>query len=69
MIIGLLARQLLFTTLDLSVPAKNCESTHTTGDTEKVLEMLFQGFSSDTKAYFVLDGLDECDSEEKEMLV
>jgi ankyrin repeat protein len=68
-IIGSLARQLLLAVPDLGVPVKSCKSTHTTGDTEKVLEMLFQGFPSDTKAYFVLDGLDECDSKEKEMLV
>ncbi|KAF2800530.1 hypothetical protein K505DRAFT_292564 [Melanomma pulvis-pyrius CBS 109.77] len=68
-IIGSLARQLLRTVADLGVPAKSCENTHTTGDIEKVLEMLFQGFSSNTKAYFVIDGLDECDDEEKETLV
>ncbi|KAF2804460.1 uncharacterized protein BDZ99DRAFT_452051 [Mytilinidion resinicola] len=68
-IIGSLARQLLRTVTDLGVPAKSCENTRTTGDTEKVLELLFQGFPSDTKAYFVLDGLDECDDEEKETLV
>lgn len=34
-----------------------------------MLEILFQGFPSNAKAYFVLDGLDECDNEEKETLV
>jgi ankyrin repeat protein len=68
-IVGSLIRQLLCTVQDLSVPAKSCENTHSTGDTEKVLELLFQGFSSDTKAYLVLDGLDECDNKEKEILV
>jgi hypothetical protein len=68
-IIGSLARQLLQTVADLGVPAKSCGNTRITGDTKKVLEMLFQGYSSNAKAYFVLDGLDECDNEEKEMLV
>ncbi|KAF2832802.1 hypothetical protein CC86DRAFT_389249 [Ophiobolus disseminans] len=68
-IIDSLARQLLCTVPDLGVPAKSCESTYTTGNTEKVLEVLFQGFPSDTKAYVVVDGLDECDNEEKEALV
>jgi ankyrin repeat protein len=68
-IIGSLARQLLRTVADLSVSAKICEYTHSTGDTEKVLETLFQGFSSNLKVYLVLDGLDECDDEEKPALV
>jgi ankyrin repeat protein len=68
-IIGSLARQLLRTVTDLSIPAKSCENMHTTGDTEQVLEMLFQGISSQVEFYLVLDGLDECDNEEKEMLV
>ncbi|KAF2022730.1 hypothetical protein EK21DRAFT_12957, partial [Setomelanomma holmii] len=68
-IIGSLARQLLRTVTDLSIPAKSCEDTQTTGDTEQVLEMLFQSFPSKVKVYLVLDGLDECDNEEKEMLV
>jgi ankyrin repeat protein len=68
-IIGSLARQLLCTVPDLSVIAESCRTTLTTGDTGKLLELLFQGFSSNTKTYFVLDGLDECDSQEKETLV
>jgi len=68
-IIGSLVRQLLRTATDLSVLAKSCGSTHTSGDTKEVLKLLFQGFSSNTKVYFVLDGLDECENEEREMLV
>jgi ankyrin repeat protein len=64
-IIGSLARQLLRTVSDLSVLANSCENTLTTEDTEKLLDMLLQGYSSDAKAYFVLDGLDECDEGEK----
>ncbi|KAH8725693.1 hypothetical protein GQ44DRAFT_589354, partial [Phaeosphaeriaceae sp. PMI808] len=68
-IIGSLARQLLCTVSDLSVLAKSCENTHTSGDTEKVLRLLFHGFSCNVKTYLVLDGLDECDDKEKETLV
>ena len=68
-IIGSLAQQLLRTVSDLSIPAKSYEDTHTTGDTEQVLEMLFQGFSNKVEVYLVLDGLEECDNEEKEMLL
>ncbi|KAF3000714.1 hypothetical protein E8E13_002932 [Curvularia kusanoi] len=38
-------------------------------DTGKVLDILFQGYSSDAKAYLIVDGLDECDEEEKETVV
>jgi ankyrin repeat protein len=68
-IVGSLVRQLLRTVPDLDVLAKSCENAYTKGDTEKVLEMLFQGYSSDAKAHFVLDGLDECDNSEKETVV
>jgi ankyrin repeat protein len=68
-IIGSLVRQLLRTVADLSLLAKSCEDTHRTGDTKQVLEMLLEGFPSNVKAYFVLDSLDECDNEEKEILV
>ncbi|KAF3004045.1 hypothetical protein E8E13_001358 [Curvularia kusanoi] len=58
-----------FDLADLSVTAKSCEDTHTTGDPEKVLEVLLQGFSSSVKVYFVLDGLDECETKERETLL
>ncbi|KAL5372356.1 hypothetical protein DPSP01_013559 [Paraphaeosphaeria sporulosa] len=68
-IVGSLARQLLRTIPDLAELAKSCEYAHTRGDAEKVLALLFQVYSSDAKAYLVLDGLDECDNEEKEALL
>jgi ankyrin repeat protein len=68
-IVGSFVRQLLYTVSDLSVLAESCGNTRTTGDTGKLIELLFQGCSSNTKAYFVLDGLDECDIQEKEKLV
>jgi ankyrin repeat protein len=68
-ILGSLVRQLLCTVPDIAILSKSCKDTHTTGDTEKVIELLFQGFPSDLKAYFVLDGLDECDNMEKDIIV
>ena len=68
-IIGSLVRQLLCTVLNLSILTKSCKNTYTTGDTKKVLNMLLQSYSSDAKAYFVLDGLDECDEGEKVAVV
>ncbi|KAH7401756.1 hypothetical protein DE146DRAFT_779970, partial [Phaeosphaeria sp. MPI-PUGE-AT-0046c] len=68
-IIGSIARQLLRTVTDLSKSATSYENTHTTVGTEQVLEMLFQSFSTTVKVCLVLDGLDECDNEEKEILL
>ena len=68
-IIGSIARQILRTIADLSVIAQSCEDTHSTGDTEKVLDVLLRGFSSSAKVYLVLDGLDECALTERATLV
>jgi ankyrin repeat protein len=68
-IVGSFVRQLLYTIPDLGVLAESCRNTLTTGDIEKLLKLLFRGFPSKIKAYFVLDGLDECDLQEKETLV
>jgi ankyrin repeat protein len=68
-IIGSIARQILRTVADLSVIAQSCEETHSTGDTEKVLDILLRGFSSSAKIYLVLDGLDECALMDKAILV
>ncbi|KAL1625640.1 hypothetical protein SLS56_007224 [Neofusicoccum ribis] len=67
-ILGSLARQLLHTTSDLTMVAEVCEENRSIEDTEKVLGLLFRGFPSCHKAYFVLDGLDECDRSERESL-
>ncbi|PVI02625.1 hypothetical protein DM02DRAFT_701085 [Periconia macrospinosa] len=67
-IIGSLARQLLSTVSDLAALSKSCGSDHAAGDTEEVLELLIQGFSPSHKVYFILDGLDECENNEKEIL-
>ncbi|OSS44401.1 hypothetical protein B5807_10865 [Epicoccum nigrum] len=68
-IIGSIARQILRTVTDLSIIAQSCEETHSTGDTEKVLDILLRGFFSSAKIYLVLDGLDECAFMDKVILV
>ncbi|KAG9200830.1 hypothetical protein G6514_006686 [Epicoccum nigrum] len=68
-IIGSIARQILRTVADLSVIAQSYEETHSTGDTEKVLDILLRGFFSSAKIYLVLDGLDECALMDKVILV
>ncbi|KAF7676012.1 hypothetical protein GT037_005517 [Alternaria burnsii] len=68
-ILGSLARQLLRTVDDHEILLDTCEDTHTSGDTDKILELILQGYPPDHKAYFVIDGLDECDDEERRVLV
>jgi type II secretory pathway predicted ATPase ExeA len=65
-ILGSLARQLLSTIPDLATVAEACEETRTTENTEKVLELIRRGFPSSHKAYFILDGLDNCKHAERE---
>ncbi|KAF2675922.1 hypothetical protein K458DRAFT_447792 [Lentithecium fluviatile CBS 122367] len=67
-ILGSLARQLLCTIPDLAMVAEICEETRTTEDTERILKLICRGFPSGHKAYFILDGLDECEHVEREML-
>ena len=66
-IIGSLARQLLGTKLDLTVAAQLCDKT--AFDIDDLLDVLRRGLPSNHRAYFVLDGLDECDHSEKELLI
>ncbi|KAL5375000.1 hypothetical protein DPSP01_011492 [Paraphaeosphaeria sporulosa] len=65
-ILGSLARQLLRTIPDLSVVADAYEETCSIESTERVLELICHGFPSGHEAYFVLDGLDECEHVERE---
>lgn len=67
-ILGSLARQLLRTIPDLATVAGGFEETHTTQNTEKLLKLIFRGIPSSRKAYFVLDGLDECEPAEREVV-
>lgn len=68
-ILGSLTRQLLCTIPDLEALAGSCEDTHITSDTNRLLELLSKGFASKAKLYLVLDGLDECDNDEKQKVV
>ncbi|KAH7371516.1 hypothetical protein BKA66DRAFT_572757 [Pyrenochaeta sp. MPI-SDFR-AT-0127] len=65
-ILGSLARQLLRTIPDLSMVAEACEEICSTESTERVLELICHGFLSGHEAYFILDGLDECEPVERE---
>ncbi|KAJ4325597.1 hypothetical protein N0V94_000552 [Neodidymelliopsis sp. IMI 364377] len=69
-ILGSLARQLLYEIPDLTTfPATREDNALFTGDTESVLELVTQAASLIPKSYFVLDGLDECEEKEKEMVI
>ena len=68
-VLGSLARQLLRTVDDLDILSEICGDTHTTGDTDKILGLILQGYPPNHKAFFVIDGLDECDDEERRVLV
>jgi ankyrin repeat protein len=68
-ILGSLARQFLGTVRDLDTLSDSFGDTHTTGDVDKLVEMLRHGYPSDKRTYFVIDGLDECAVNEREILV
>jgi ankyrin repeat protein len=68
-ILGSLARQLLRTVVDLDILSESCGDTYTTGDTDKILELVLQGYPPIHKTYFVVDGLDECDNDERKVVV
>jgi hypothetical protein len=68
-ILGSLARQLLVSVPDLAL-VKNLPDEGTSHlDIEDICKLLQRVFPVDRPAYFVLDGLDECDSTTKELLV
>ena len=69
-IIRSLARQLLRPIVDLATGTRFMDKTTTpTLDFEKILSLLQQALPPKSKAYFVLDGLDECDSIERKNLI
>jgi ankyrin repeat protein len=71
-ILGSLARQVLRTIADLTMVVEVCEEAYSEAcsidDDEKVLRLLFRAFPPSHKAYFVLDGLDECERSERKAL-
>ncbi|KAF2179739.1 hypothetical protein K469DRAFT_741530 [Zopfia rhizophila CBS 207.26] len=64
-VIGSLARQLLLPIPDLTMVAPLLDKTTSTPDSETLISLLRRALPPDCKAYFVLDGLDECDSSER----
>jgi ankyrin repeat protein len=67
-VLGSFARQLLRTIPDLAMAAEVCNETSSTEDTEKLFRVLQCALPPSYEAYFVLDGLDECDHSERELL-
>lgn len=69
-VIGSLARQLLRPIADLATVAGFIDETTTLAlDFETIFSLLYRALLSKSRAYFVLDGLDECDSAEREILI
>ncbi|OCK98035.1 uncharacterized protein K441DRAFT_480905, partial [Cenococcum geophilum 1.58] len=68
-IFGSLARQLLRPILDLTMVAELLDETVVALDLERVSALLQRALPSNCKAYFILDGLDECDYTEREVLI
>jgi hypothetical protein len=53
---------------DLAIVAELCDETTSALDFGKILSLLQRTLPPDYRAYFVLDGLDECDYSEREIL-
>ncbi|KFY79296.1 hypothetical protein V499_01712 [Pseudogymnoascus sp. VKM F-103] len=69
-VIGSLARQLLRPIPDLAIVAGFIDRTTTLAlDLDVIFGLLQRAMAPKSRAYFVLDGLDECDSAEREILV
>jgi hypothetical protein len=69
-VIGSLARQLLCSIADLTIVRGFVDKTTALAlDFEKISSLLQLALPSQFKAYFVLDGLNECDSREREILI
>jgi ankyrin repeat protein len=68
-ILGSLARQLLRTVPDLGILSERCGDTYITRDADKILELILHGCPESHEAYIVVDGLDECDENERIVLV
>ncbi|XTI89671.1 hypothetical protein V2W45_1284894, partial [Cenococcum geophilum] len=68
-IIGSLARQLLRPILDLSIVAELLDETTSAPDFKRIFYLIKRALPPDCKAYFILNGLDECDYAEGKILV
>jgi ankyrin repeat protein len=68
-VIGSLARQLLRPILNLAIVAELLNKTTSAWDFEILLSLFRRALPPSYRAYFILDGLDECDSTEKKNLI
>ncbi|KAH9205014.1 hypothetical protein DL95DRAFT_318379 [Leptodontidium sp. 2 PMI_412] len=68
-VIGSLARQLLRPIPDLSVAAGFLDETTLALDFEELLSLLQRALPPNFKAYFILDGVDECNDVERQSLI
>ncbi|KAH8657186.1 hypothetical protein BGZ60DRAFT_383986, partial [Tricladium varicosporioides] len=68
-VIGSLARQLLRLIPDLSVAAEFLDENASALDFKKLLSLLQRALLPNFKAYFVLDGVDECGAVERQILI
>ena len=68
-VIGSLARQLLRPISDLSIVAELLSETTSTLDFKKIFNLIKRALPPNYKAYFILDGLDECDYTEGKILI
>jgi len=67
-VIGSLARQLLRPIPDLTIVAEFLETTSAL-DFERIFSLLQRALLPNCKAYFILNGLDECDHVERQTLI
>jgi ankyrin repeat domain-containing protein 50 len=68
-VIGSLARQLLHPIPDLAIVAELLDETSLALDFERIFSLLQRALPPNCKAYFILDGLDECDYAERKVLI
>ena len=68
-VFGSLARQLLVTISDLSNDTRSLYDRSETLDIDEVLDLLHRNIPPDMIAYFIVDGLDECSTQEKENVI
>jgi ankyrin repeat domain-containing protein 50 len=68
-IFGSLARQLLSLIPDLTMVAEFLDGTTLALDLDRIFTLLQHALPPDCKAYFILDGLDECDFAERKILI
>ncbi|KAH0551075.1 hypothetical protein GP486_007577, partial [Trichoglossum hirsutum] len=68
-IFGSLARQILRPIPDLAMVAEILDETTSALDFERIFTLLQRALPPDRRAYFILDGLDECNYAERKILI